>query len=72
MVGMAAGLTNRQLAQWTGWTEGTVETYLKNLNAKLAIHRRGQANQLIVMELLNSLELRQAVQSAPLGGGKSP
>ena len=58
MVGVAAGLTNRELGAWASWTEDTVETYFKHLNAKLGIHSRGQANQRIIIELLNRLDVR--------------
>lgn len=47
-----AGLGNRELALWTGWTADTVETYLKGLYAKLQVHSRAQATRLAIDALL--------------------
>lgn len=69
MVGMAAGLTNLELGERNTWTEHTVETYLKNFNAKLGIHSRSEATHQIIMELLDCLARHEATPGTPEGGG---
>ncbi len=68
MAGIAAGLKNRELADWTGWTEDTVESYCKDLYRKLAVHTRGQTSQRIIGDLLERLHAPEAVAAAALVG----
>lgn len=56
IVAIAAGLTNRQMVEWTGWSEATIETYLKLLYSKLRVSSRGQVSRIVLNTALVALE----------------